>query len=186
MKIDYNTLLIDNCSKCDLSLRRLNICNGRGNQKSKIMIIGEAPGALEDKHGIPFVGTSGQLLRKMLRLLNIEPKELYITNAIKCRPPNNRTPNQIELDNCKENLLVEIIKVNPKVIVLLGSTAYRAFYPNANTSISNERGVLRVANGRIILPMYHPSYLLRNPTHPELWLNFWKDLVLLYKISIRL
>jgi DNA polymerase len=179
MTIDFKSLSIHNCVKCDISLTRNNIVSGRGNINSNVMIIGEAPGAMEDKHGIPFVGKSGQLLRAILRYYNIEPKELYITNAIKCRPPFNRSPLDIEIINCKPYLLTEILRVNPKIIVLLGGVALRTYYPNVYMSILHERGKPRLSNGRIILPIFHPAYLLRNIDNHEVIKLFLKDIRLL-------
>ena len=177
-KFDVNTLKINHCIKCDISLTRRSIVNGRGNIESKVMIIGEAPGAFEDKTGIPFIGPAGQLLRKLLRYLMIEPKELYITNSTKCRPNSNRPPSDVELENCLPYLAIEIAKVNPKVILLLGNVALSSTYPIPFSTISRERGKLRIINGRIILATYHPSYILRNKDDVELLKEFWRDLVL--------
>jgi uracil-DNA glycosylase family 4 len=180
--IDVNTLTVSGCIKCDISISRTNIVSGRGPTNSDIMIIGESPGALEDRIGIPFVGNSGQILRKILRKFFIEPKNIYITNVVKCRPPNNRMPETIEIRNCLPYLVVEIAKVNPKIILLLGSTALRTFYPTNVGSISKERGKIKIVNNKIVLATYHPSYVLRNKTNLSVVYDFLKDIYLFYRL----
>ncbi len=180
--IDVTTLKVSECVKCDISINRTNIVSGRGPINSNIMIIGEAPGALEDRLGIPFVGNSGQMFRKILRKFFIEPKDIYITNVVKCRPFNNRVPENIEIRNCLPHLLVEIARVNPKIILLLGSTALRTFYPNNLGSITRERGKINIVNNRIVLATYHPSYVLRNRGNISIIYEFIKDVFLFYRL----
>jgi len=172
-------VVIHNCYKCDISLTRRKIVNGRGPNTSKVMIIGEAPGAEEDKTGIPFIGKSGVMLRALLRSLMIEPKNVYITNVIKCRTLNNRIPSEIECMNCLPYLLAEIVLVNPTVIVLLGNTALQTFFPDPYSTITKQRGILKVIGNRIFLPTYHPSYVLRNRNDMGIATEFWNDLTLL-------
>ncbi len=177
-----NNLKVHSCIKCDLYRYRRTIVSGRGPIDSKVMLIGEAPGALEDKFGIPFVGNAGQLLRRILRYLFIEPKELYITNIIKCRPPNNRRPTSVEVNNCKEHLFAEITKCKPKIIVLLGNTAFKTFYSNTTRTITQERGKLRIVGKSVILVTFHPSYIIRNKTDDSIVNAFIKDMLLLQKL----
>ncbi len=174
-----NNLKVHDCIKCDMYKYRRTIVSGRGPTNAKVVLIGEAPGAAEDKYSIPFIGNSGQILRKILRFLHIEPKELYITNTVKCRPPNNRAPTSIELDNCMPYLIRELTVIKPKIIVLLGSTAFRTFYPNSMRTLSMERDKLKVVKGTIILTTYHPSYIIRNKTNVLIVGQFIKDLLTL-------
>jgi uracil-DNA glycosylase len=180
--IDLNTLKVEKCFRCDMCVNRTTIVSGRGPINARIMIIGEAPGALEDRLSIPFVGNSGQLLRNILRKFFIEPKDIYITNVVKCRPPGNRTPTDNEIRNCRPYLLLEIAKVNPKIILVLGSTAYKAISSNPYASVTNDRGRIRTMGNRVILPTYHPSYVLRNKTNVKTVIQFIRDIVLFYKL----
>jgi DNA polymerase len=179
--IDLNTLKVTNCFKCDMCINRTNIVSGRGPINARIMIIGEAPGAMEDRHAIPFIGNAGQLLRAILRKFFIEPKDIYITNVVKCRPPANRTPSDTEVYNCKPHLLIEIAKVDPKIILVLGSTAYRSLL-SSYASISNERGKIKILGKRVVLATYHPSYVLRNKTNLKIISEFVKDIVTFYRL----
>lgn len=116
---------IENCNKCKLCKARINIVFGVGNKNADIMLIGEGPGADEDKQGIPFVGKAGQLMNKAFEGLGIERESLYIANVVKCRPPANRVPEEDEAEVCLNYLRNQVILVKPKIIVLLGSTALK-------------------------------------------------------------
>ena len=139
----------------------------RGNPQAPIMIIGEAPGAKEEEVGKPFVGRSGKLLDKLLQNVGIDINlDVYFCNVIKCRPPKNRRPTKSEI---KENLpwLYQQIKlVNPRIIVLVGATAVAAILKN-KSPISILRGKWINWEGRLVMPVFHPSYLLRNPSKHE-------------------
>ena len=111
---------IISCNKCKLCQNRTNIVFGVGNKNAKIMMIGEGPGADEDREGIPFVGKAGQLMNKALEGLGIQREELYITNIVKCRPPSNRESEQDEIEVCLNYLRNQVILIKPKIIVLLG------------------------------------------------------------------
>ena len=118
--------IVSNCNLCPLSKQRKNTVFGEGNEKSKILFIGEGPGALEDESGRPFVGKSGELLTKIIeRVLEIKRDEVYIVNIVKCRPTNNRVPLQEEADICTPYLFKQIEFIKPKIIVTLGATAYK-------------------------------------------------------------
>ena len=127
--------MIKQCSKCDISIYRNHIVNGSGNLRSDLMFIGEAPGYHEDKSGVPFVGNSGNLLSNMLHLIGLDRTMVYITNIIKCRPPSNRTPNSIEISNCRIHLDKELELVNPKIIVLLGGVALNSYFKTSGLNI---------------------------------------------------
>jgi len=149
-----------NCQKCDLAWCRTNIVPGVGSPHAAIMIIGEAPGYQEDKYAEPFVGPAGIRLKKHYLNAGFIRENFWITNTIKCRPPNNRTPSDREIMNCREHLRTEISHIKPWIIVPLGATALNIFYPNA--SITLLRGKIYKINGTYIAPIYHPSYALRD------------------------
>jgi uracil-DNA glycosylase len=156
------------CHKCDIcASNHNNPVWGFGNESADIMFIGEAPGSTERKIGIPFVGAAGRALRTILDLYGFNNSNIYVTNIIKCRPPNNRDPEINEIINCVEYLVQEITTIKPKIIVLLGNTALHTFYNNFSLQITKYNGKIDVINNRVIIPMYHPSYLLRNPE--KLW-----------------
>lgn len=158
----YN--LFNNCTQCPLgSLGRENIVFGAGNPDSKIVFIGEGPGAQEDLQGKPFVGRSGQLLTKVLELCGTRREDIYITNIVKCRPPLNRAPAPIEVTTCTNLLLKKQLSIiKPDIICTLGATAFTFFCGNSET-ISQSRGKIFTFKEYNILPTYHPAYLLRNP-----------------------
>jgi len=156
--------IVLNCHLCELSKSRTNVVFGEGNTNAKLMFVGEAPGANEDLQGRPFVGRAGELLTKMIEnVLYIKRSSVYIANIVKCRPPNNRTPTLSEALTCRPYLLKQIEIIKPKIIVALGSTAYR-YLTNDNTPITKVRGHIIDINGYKLIPTYHPSYLLRNPS----------------------
>lgn len=152
------------CHLCLLSKSRTNVVFGEGNPHAEIMFIGEGPGATEDSMGRPFVGRSGELLTKMIENVLLIPRsEVYIANIVKCRPPNNRAPTPTEAHTCRPFLLKQIALVNPKLIVTLGATAYH-YLTGDETAISKVRGSIVQQEGYRLIPTYHPSFLLRNPS----------------------
>ena len=154
---------IINCKKCELFQNRKKAIVGDGVLSAPIMLIGEAPGAEEDERGVPFVGRSGKLLTQMLAEIGISREEnLYITNTIKCRPPENRNPKSAETEACKGFLERQIIAHNPKIIILVGSFACKYFF-GKTASISKIHGTFIEADGRLLFPVFHPAALLRNP-----------------------
>ncbi len=156
---------IKKCHLCPLSKTRKNIVVGEGNPNADLMFIGEAPGANEDETGKPFVGRAGMLLTKIIEnVLHLKREDVYIANIVKCRPPNNRVPTLEEVASCKPYLLEQIKIINPKLIVALGSTSYHHLSEDYNMPISKIRGeILEFGNAKLI-PTYHPSFLLRNPS----------------------
>jgi len=170
LDLDFDALqnVVKSCQLCMLSKTRKNIVFGRGNPKAKLMIIGEAPGEQEDLQGVPFVGEAGKLLDKMLKnAVGLKEEDFYIANILKCRPPNNRKPQDLEANLCIGYLLRQIEIIEPKIIFCLGSTAFSHLLKN-KTTISKARGKIFYFNKIPVLPSFHPSYLLRNPSAKSL------------------
>jgi DNA polymerase len=166
------------CHRCDLGNNRTHAVIGRGNIQAPIMIVGEAPGQNEDETGLPFVGKSGQLLEKILASVNLSTEtDIYISNMVRCRPPNNRPPTTPEIEACKPYLLEQIRMVDPKIILFTGATAVKGLTGDKR-AISKIRGSWIEWEGRLCMPIFHPSYLLRNPSReagsPK-WL-MWQDM----------
>jgi len=153
----------NNCYKCDLSKTRKNVVFGEGVFSSKIMLIGEGPGQNEDETGKPFVGKAGRFLDKILESQDISrEKNIYICNIVKCRPPENRVPTNEEMTACKVYLDAQIQLMRPKIIILCGSTAVKAML-GIKSGITKIRGQwFEGSFGAKIMPVLHPSYLLRN------------------------
>ena len=166
------------CVKCSLSSTRNNVVFGRGNPHSKLFVIGEGPGQQEDEQGLAFVGRAGKMLDSAFQSVGIDTnKDCYISNIVKCRPPNNRKPLANEVKECMPWLNEQIELIKPKVIVLAGSTAVQS-YLNIDEPISKLRGEWIVRNDIKYMPIFHPSYLLRNPSKEKgkpKWLT-WQDL----------
>ena len=166
------------CVKCSLSSTRNNVVFGRGNQHSKLFVIGEGPGQQEDEQGLAFVGRAGKMLDSAFLSVGIDTNEdCYISNIVKCRPPNNRKPLANEVKECIPWLNEQIELIKPKVIVLAGSTAVQS-YLDIDEPISKLRGEWIVRNDIKYMPIFHPSYLLRNPSKEKgkpKWLT-WQDL----------
>ena len=153
--------MIEDCKKCKLSQNRLNIVWGKGNEHANVMFIGEGPGAEEDKTGLPFVGKAGKLLDMAFQAVGIDKDSVYIANVVKCRPPGNRNPEADEIEACSGYLKEQIQQINPKIIVLLGSVALKAFLGN-QYKITESRGKWFEKDGRYIMPTFHPAALLRD------------------------
>ena len=152
------------CHLCELSKSRTNVVFGEGNPNAAVMFVGEGPGATEDSMGRPFVGRSGELLTKMIENVLLIPRsEVYIANIVKCRPPNNRVPTPTEAHTCQPFLNRQIELVKPKIIITLGGTAYH-YLTGDETGITKVRGTLHQQHGYTLIPTYHPSFLLRNPS----------------------
>ena len=152
------------CQRCDLAKERKHVVVSRGQPSARLMVIGEAPGADEDAQGRPFVGRSGRLLDASLTEVGLDQEDdIYICNLIKCRPPGNRRPTPVELKACRPWLDRQILEVNPEVLLILGATASAALL-ESRTPISRLRGQWRQWKGRFVMPSFHPSYLLRNPS----------------------
>ena len=154
---------IENCKKCKLCTGRQNIVFGTGNKNADIMLIGEGPGADEDRLGEPFVGRAGKLMNMALDMLEIKREELYIANVVKCRPPGNRNPEEDEAMACLDYLRNQVILVKPKIIVLLGSIALKNIL-GKEYGITASRGIWVEKKGIWYMPTWHPAALLRDDT----------------------
>jgi|TARA_B110001452_G_scaffold201561_1_gene171636 uracil-DNA glycosylase len=181
MKLRKLSKSIDNIKNCELKKNASNQVFADGNPNSKIMIIGEGPGANEDKEGLPFVGRAGQLLDKMLDSINLDRNNVYITNVVNYRPPENRKPTDQEILQYSPYLIKHIEIINPKILLLLGSTAL-------NTIIGNEE-VISKARGKwlnkkiggcstMIIASFHPAFLMRQPDQKKM---SWIDLKMIKK-----
>ena len=164
-----------NCTKCGLSSTRNHVIFGEGNTNAEVLLIGEAPGRDEDIQGRPFVGKSGQLLDKILAACGFTRNEhVFISNIVKCRPPNNRVPNPQEAATCMPWLLKQIELIDPKIIILSGATALKYILGNEHR-ITRDHGNWFSWKNRYVMPVFHPSALLRDPSlkRPE-WEDFKK------------
>ncbi len=181
---------LGDCTRCVLHKQgRKQIVFGVGDPKAELMFIGEAPGADEDQQGEPFVGRAGQLLNNMIKAMGLERERVYIANIIKCRPPNNRTPERDECETCSPFLMRQVATIKPKVIVALGAVAAKTLLA-INDSMSNLRGrwyEFRPTGSRSNDPnwtsaklavTYHPAFLLRDPRQKK---EAWKDLQMVMK-----
>ena len=172
---------IQNISNCELKKSATNIVFSDGNPNAKIMVIGEGPGANEDKEGFPFVGRAGQLLDKMLSSINLNRTNVYITNVVNYRPPENRSPDEKEIKRYLPYLIKHIVIIEPKIILLLGSTALNAIIGNENV-ISKARGKWikkKIGkNNLLIISSFHPAFLMRQPAQKAM---SWIDLKMIRK-----
>ena len=176
-KIADDTLLkvredLGECTRCKLHGTRHKIVFGDGNPKAQLVFVGEGPGADEDAQGLPFVGRAGKLLTQMIEAMGLQRKDVYICNVVKCRPPENRQPEEDEVSTCSPFLFRQIDAIAPKVIVCLGAVAAKTLL-QTNRGISQFRGEWLEFRGRKLLATYHPAYLLRNPPAKS---EVWKDL----------
>jgi uracil-DNA glycosylase len=160
------------CTRCKLHSTRHKIVFGDGNPRAELVFVGEGPGADEDAQGLPFVGRAGKLLTQMIEAMGLQRKDVYICNVVKCRPPENRQPEEDEVHTCSPFLLRQIDTIAPKVIVCLGAVAAKTLL-QTNRGISQFRGEWLEFRGRKLLATYHPAYLLRNPPAKS---EVWKDL----------
>jgi uracil-DNA glycosylase family 4 len=163
------------CTKCGLHAGRTQTVFARGNPAAELVFVGEGPGYNEDQTGLPFVGQAGQLLDKMIGAMGFAEDEVYICNVVKCRPPENRTPNPDEAAACMPYLRGQLEIIAPKMIVALGRCAAEnlGLVPGAESGRGGWRGVMRSYAGIPAMPTYHPAYLLRNPEHKRV---VWQDL----------
>lgn len=160
------------CTKCPLHESRTRGVPGVGDRNARLMLIGEAPGYHEDQQGEPFVGPAGQLLDRILAAIELDRHQVYITNVIKSRPPNNRTPRAEEIAACRPYLDRQVDLVDPEIICTLGTVATQAVL-GTTKSLSKLRGRIHEWKGRLVVPTYHPAALLRNP---QLKRPTWEDM----------
>jgi DNA polymerase len=164
---------LGDCTRCKLhTLGRKQIVYGVGNPNADLMFVGEAPGADEDIQGEPFVGRAGQLLTKIIEAIGLRREDVYIANVIKCRPPGNRNPEPDEVEQCEPFLFRQIDTIRPKVIVALGKFAAQCLL-RTNDPITRIRGREYKYRDAILMPTYHPAYLLRTPSAKR---DVWEDM----------
>lgn len=177
--------LLAGCKRCRLSEGRRQVVFGVGDPHARLLIIGEAPGADEDRQGEPFVGRAGQLLTLMIKALGLQRNQVYIANIVKCRPPENRDPEGDEAACCMPFLKRQIELVNPEVIVLVGRIAARFLLGNT-APISTYRGRWLNWQGRNVIATFHPAYLLRNPiAKAQAWTDLKSVKIKLHSPEIR-
>lgn len=150
------------CQDCPLCRSRSNAVPGHGNPNSRIMFIGEGPGYHEDAQGLPFVGPAGQFLNELLGTIGLKREDVFITNVVKCRPPENRDPQPEEIEACRKYLDRQIELIDPELIVTLGRYSMARFLPGDR--ISKVHGSVRRVGSRTVMPMYHPAAALHQPT----------------------
>jgi DNA polymerase len=204
--LEYLKEICKNCTKCELYKTRTNVVFGKGNEKARIMFIGEAPGNNEDKTGLPFVGSAGKKLNEQLNNIGLSIDNVYIANILKCRPPKNRAPKPNEIETCTPHLIEQINMIKPKIICTLGN--YSTKFLLANCKIENMKSIDGITklhgmpqkikldknkkNNRnnqiidntneqeyIVIPMYHPAATIYNRKLKE---DFEKDFLILKEI----
>jgi uracil-DNA glycosylase family 4 len=175
-EMDWDTLeaTVSVCPKCRLCETRTQTVFGSGAKQADWLIVGEGPGQQEDLQGLPFVGPAGQLLTEMLRAIGLDRDEVYITNIVKCRPPNNRDPKPDEADACRPYLDHQIALIRPKIILAVGRIAAQSLL-QTEAAVSKLRGRVHTLNRTPVVVVYHPSYLLRSPGEKK---KAWLDLQL--------
>lgn len=163
---------VSSCTKCNLHTTRTQTVFGVGSETARLLIIGEAPGAEEDRRGEPFVGRAGQLLDEMLRAIGLERAEVFIANVLKCRPPGNRDPHADEASACRPYLRRQIELIAPDVILAVGRIAAQQLL-SCDEPLGRLRGREHALDGRPLVVTYHPAYLLRSPAQKR---KAWADL----------
>lgn len=164
---------LGDCTRCKLHGGRTNLVFGVGSPDADLMFVGEAPGRDEDRQGEPFVGRAGQLLTKIIEAIELQRKDVYIANVVKCRPPQNRNPERDEVETCRPFLFAQIDAVRPRVIVALGAFAVRTLLDDERMPISRARGRVYACRGAKLIPTFHPAFLLRSPERKR---DVWEDM----------
>lgn len=162
------------CTRCPLHRGRRSLVFGEGNPNARLVFVGEGPGRDEDLQGRPFVGRAGQLLNLIIAAIGLQRDDVYIANVVKCRPPNNRVPQRQEKETCSPFLFRQLRAIAPEVVCTLGGVATQALL-ETTSPISRLRGRFTEHRGLVILPTFHPAYLLRNPAMKR---EVWKDMQL--------
>jgi DNA polymerase len=165
------------CTKCELSSTRTNVVFGQGNPRTKLVIIGEAPGADEDEQGLAFVGRAGKLLTKIIESVDLMREEVYICNILKCRPPGNRAPTTLEIECCIPYLMEQLEIIQPAIICALGNSAAQTLL-ETKSPMNRMRGRFHDYKGALFMPTYHPAALLRNPEYKR---AVWEDIQMIRK-----
>jgi DNA polymerase len=162
------------CTKCALCKTRTQTVFGSGNKQADWMLVGEAPGQHEDEQGLPFVGSAGLLLTEMLRAIGLTREEVFITNILKCRPPNNRDPRADEVESCNDYLQRQLKLIQPKIILAVGRIAAQTLL-KTDMTLARLRGKVHAYNNTPVIVVYHPAYLLRSLPEKR---KAWQDLQL--------
>ena len=171
-------VILDDCTRCRLHESRTNLVFGKGSPAAEVLLVGEAPGRQEDKRGEPFVGAAGRMLTKMINSIGLDRSEVYITNVVKSRPPNNRLPKPDEIQACLPYLKMEITIIKPKVICTLNRTAAHALL-HSDKQLSRLRKAAHAYESIPVVTTYHPASLWRNPA----WMDdAWDDMQMVLKI----
>ncbi|MCS7224598.1 MAG: uracil-DNA glycosylase [Armatimonadetes bacterium] len=160
---------IEKCQLCPLAQGRKKAVPGEGPINAAVMFIGEGPGEQEDRQGKPFVGNAGKFLNELLAIAGLERQEVFITNVVKCRPPDNRSPTAEEVAACRGYLEAQIALIQPRMICLLGSVALKAVLPEVKGSVSQVHGQVFHKNGIVFIPLFHPAAALHQAR--------WKDVL---------
>ena len=170
---------VTRCTRCELSTSRTNTVFGVGNPNADWLIVGEAPGAEEDRRGEPFVGRAGKLLDEMLRAIGESRESVFIANILKCRPPNNRDPKPQEASSCRPYLQRQIELVQPKIVLAVGRIAAQNLL-DSKEPVGRMRGRAHDLDGIPLVVTYHPAYLLRSPSQKS---KSWRDLCLATRLA---
>jgi DNA polymerase len=172
--LDLARGILGECQRCKLCHGRSTLVFGSGAAESRLVFVGEGPGAEEDRTGLPFVGAAGDLLTRMIAAMGLRREQVYICNVVKCRPPGNRTPEPDEIAACYAFLRAQIQAIRPQIIVALGRTPAQVLL-NTAAPITRIRGTWSVWEGIPVMPTFHPAYLLRTPSAKR---QVWEDLQL--------
>ena len=183
VKLDVIRAEVAACRSCDLCRTRTQTVFGVGDPETRLLFVGEGPGADEDRQGEPFVGRAGRLLNDIIKAMGLRREQVYIANVVKCRPPENRVPNAAEVGSCIGFLERQIEIIAPEVIVTLGSVATKALL-GVESSMGKLRGRFHVYRGIPLMPTYHPAYLLRNPSEKR---KVWEDIqIVMEKLGMKI
>jgi uracil-DNA glycosylase family 4 len=163
---------IGTCSRCTLAKARTNIVFGTGNEKAKLVFVGNGPGAEEDQISMPFTGAAGQLLTKIIEAIRLKREDVYLCDVTKCRPRDTKRPSYDEINTCTQFVKRQIMAINPKVVCTLGTIATTAFL-NTDAPVADVRGRFYDFNGIKVMPTFHPAFLLDNPGKKR---DVWKDM----------
>ncbi|QOX80313.1 uracil-DNA glycosylase [Trichlorobacter lovleyi] len=167
--------MIGDCQRCDLAQSRTNLVFGAGHERARLVFVGEAPGADEDRQGQPFVGEAGQVLTRLIEAMGLKRPQVYICNVLKCRPPANRNPHKDEINTCSPFLVQQLQIIKPEVIVALGTFATQTLL-ESKEPISRMRGQFHNWHGIPVMPTFHPSFLLRNKENKQHYWDVWSDM----------
>jgi DNA polymerase len=168
--------LLGDCQRCGLAATRTKLVFGAGNPQARILFVGEAPGADEDRRGEPFVGEAGAVLTRIIEAMGLKREQAYITNLLKCRTPANRHPHKDEVDHCLPFLVQQIRVIGPELIVALGTSAAQTLL-QTKEPISQLRGQFHSFHGIPVMPTFHPSFLLHHKDNKQHYWDVWNDMV---------